>query len=70
MTSRIQPQENLPAQEDNVNYYLDDIIEKLEKLFPDRLPTFGQHYDPQITLIQMGHQEVIRYLKRLHKENA
>ena len=40
------------------------LLKKLEEVFPDKLPPFGD-YDPNIILKNIGNQEVIRFIRRV-----
>ena len=43
------------------------LLKKLEEVFPDGLPSFGD-YDPNVILKNIGNQEVIRFIRRLLEE--
>lgn len=56
---------NSPVLEVPVRYY--ELIKVLEESFPDRLPSL-RDYDHDKTLVAIGNQEVIRFIKRLSEE--
>ena len=46
-----------------------EVLRKLEEVYPDRLPSL-RHYDERATLVAIGHQEVIRFIrKQLEDDN-
>jgi hypothetical protein len=48
-----------------VKYF--ELLKALTEAFPDRLPSL-RDYDEQKTLVAIGNQEVIRFIKRLSEE--
>ena len=44
-----------------------EILKKLEEVYPDRLPSLRQ-YDEKATLVAIGQQEVIRFIRKLLTE--
>lgn len=52
-----------------MNYLPDNMWELLDRYFPDRIPDAAD-YNSEDILIAIGNQQVIRYLKRLEKENS
>ena len=46
-----------------------EALRKLEEVYPDRLPSLRQ-YDEKATLVAIGNQEVIRFIRKLLEEDS
>ena len=46
-----------------------EVLTKLEEVYPDRLPSLRQ-YDEKATLVAIGNQEVIRFIRKLLEEDS
>ena len=56
-----------PVLEVHVSLTCEQLLDELEKIFPDKLPTF-RDYSPERILKLIGNQEVITVIKRLMEE--
>jgi hypothetical protein len=45
------------------------LLKKLEEAFPDSYPAF-RDYSPELILKNIGNQEVIRLIRRIHEDGG